>query len=78
MGCGASKDRLQTVDDSVHVSISLDKKRQKMKGTAPHGYVPRAERPILHSKAPNVTDEEEGEDNEKQPAESTSTSAVAQ
>jgi hypothetical protein len=79
MGCGASKDtRLQTVDDSVHVMLSHDKKMQKMKGTEPHGYVPRSEHPLLQSKAPNVTAEEEDEDNEKQPAESTSTSAVSQ
>jgi hypothetical protein len=49
MGCGSSahEDRLQTVDDSVHVMLALDKKRQKAKGEKVHGYVPRAEHPLL-------------------------------
>jgi hypothetical protein len=49
MGCGGSKadGRLQTVDDSVHVMLAHDRKVQKMKGEKPHGYVPRAEHPLL-------------------------------
>lgn len=49
MGCGGSKsdDRLQTVDDSVHVMLKHDKKVQQRKGEAPHGYVPRAPHPLL-------------------------------
>mmetsp|Transcript_18570 Transcript_18570/g.29936 ORF Transcript_18570/g.29936 Transcript_18570/m.29936 type:complete len:91 (+) Transcript_18570:189-461(+) len=54
MGCGGSKadGRLQTVDDSVHVMLAHDRKVQKMKGEKPHGYVPRAEHPLLQPKAP--------------------------
>ena len=53
MGCGSSKadGRLQTVDDSVHVMLAHDRKVQKMKGEKPHGYVPRAEHPLLKAKA---------------------------
>lgn len=47
MGCGASKGTLATVDDSVHVMLSHDKKMQKKHGEKPHGYVPRAEHPLL-------------------------------
>jgi hypothetical protein len=53
MGCGSSahSDRLQTVDDSVHVMLAHDKKRQKAKGETPVGYVPRAEHPLLKPSA---------------------------
>ncbi|KAG7348663.1 hypothetical protein IV203_017368 [Nitzschia inconspicua] len=52
MGCGGSKHSgLQTVDDSVHVMLTRDRKVQKAKGQATHGYVPRAEHPLLKPKA---------------------------
>lgn len=65
MGCGSSahEDRLQTVDDSVHVMLAHDKKRQKAKGGAPLGYVPRAEHPLL--KPASVQAEEPSDDNGK-------------
>ncbi|CAB9510514.1 expressed unknown protein [Seminavis robusta] len=47
MGCGASKEGLQTVDDSVHVMLKHDKKVAQKKGEAPKGYVPRAPHPLL-------------------------------
>ena len=47
MGCGASKEGLQTVDDSVHVMLKHDKKVAQSKGQAPKGYVPRAPHPLL-------------------------------
>ena len=51
MGCTQSSDtRLQTVDDSVHVMLAHDKKVQQRKGEKPHGYVPRAEHPLLKPK----------------------------
>ena len=53
MGCNQSAHdtRLQTVDDSVHVMLAHDKKVQQRKGEQPHGYVPRAEHPLLKPKA---------------------------
>jgi hypothetical protein len=49
MGCGPSKQSaLNTVDDSVHVMLKHDKKMQKKHGEKPHGYVPRAEHPLMH------------------------------
>lgn len=59
MGCGASQHdtRLQTVDDSVHVMLKHDKKRQQQKGEAPKGYVPRAEHPLLRPKPVEATEE---------------------
>jgi hypothetical protein len=73
MGCGPSKEshRLQTVDDSVHVMLTHDKKMQKLKGAEPHGYVPRSEHPLLTRKAPNVIaveEEEQGNEKESQPS----------
>jgi hypothetical protein len=58
MGCGGSKadGRLQTVDDSVHVMLAHDRKVQKMKGEKPHGYVPRAEHPLLKPKPAGATE----------------------
>ena len=59
MGCTQSAEgdtRLQTVDDSVHVMLAHDKKVQQRKGQQPHGYVPRAEHPLLKPK----TEGEEG------------------
>ena len=47
MGCQASKEGLQTVDDSVHVMLKHDKKVAQKKGEAPKGYVPRAPHPLL-------------------------------
>lgn len=79
MGCGSSKQthRLETVDDSVHVMLSHDKKMQKKSGLEPHGYVPRSEHPLLKpvvNKAPVVTATEE-DDDEPVP-ETTTTSAI--
>jgi hypothetical protein len=61
MGCGPSAHdtRLQTVDDSVHVMLKHDKKRQQQKGEAPKGYVPRAEHPLLKPKPVEATEEDE-------------------
>ncbi len=58
MGCGASSHdtRVQTVDDSVHVMLKHDKKRQQQKGEAPKGYVPRAEHPLLRPKPIEATE----------------------
>lgn len=39
---------LNTVDDSVHVMLKHDKKMQIKHGETPHGYVPRAEHPLMH------------------------------
>ena len=60
MGCGQSHHdtRLQTVDDSVHVMLKHDKKRQQRNGEKPHGYVPRAEHPLLKPKPLEVTEED--------------------
>ena len=62
MGCGASSHdtRLQTVDDSVHVMLKHDKKMQQRRGEKPHGYVPRAEHPLLKPKAVVATEEDGG------------------
>jgi hypothetical protein len=62
MGCGhsAHDTRLQTVDDSVHVMLKHDKKRQQQKGEAPKGYVPRAEHPLLKQKPVEATEEDDG------------------
>jgi hypothetical protein len=58
MGCTSSKDtRLQTVDDSVHVMLKHDKKVQQKKGQQPHGYVPRADHPLLKPKTIVATEE---------------------
>jgi hypothetical protein len=67
MGCGASKDGLANVDDSVHVMIRHDKKRAAQKGEAPHGYVPRAPHPLLDAqkaKQAVTAQEEDGDDGE--------------
>jgi hypothetical protein len=53
MGCGASRSALNTVDDSVHVMLQHDKKLQKKRGEKPHGYVPRAEHPLMHQDSSN-------------------------
>jgi hypothetical protein len=54
MGCGSSKgNAFNTVDDSVHVMLKHDKKMQKKHGEKPHGYVPRAEHPLLHQDSSN-------------------------
>lgn len=39
---------LNTVDDSVHVMLKHDKKMQIKHGEQPHGYIPRAEHPLMH------------------------------
>jgi hypothetical protein len=56
MGCNQSTadTRLQTVDDSVHVMLAHDKKVQQQRGEQPHGYVPRADHPLLKPKAPEA------------------------
>lgn len=54
MGCGNSKEgMLNTVDDSVHVMLKHDKKMQIKHGEKPHGYIPRAEHPLLHQDSSN-------------------------
>jgi hypothetical protein len=75
MGCGSSSEGrasgLQTVDDSVHVMLSHDKKMQQKKGETPHGYVPRAPHPLLQPKqAPataTVVVATEDDDDDEQP-----------
>lgn len=47
MGCGGSKNHLDTVDDSVHVMLKHDKAAAQKQGKAITGYVPRAEHPLL-------------------------------
>jgi hypothetical protein len=48
MGCGPSKgNALNNVDDSVHVMLKHDRKMQKKHGEKPHGYVPRAQHPLM-------------------------------
>lgn len=54
MGCGASKNGLQHVDDSVHVMLQHDKKVQQRKGEPVHGYKERAQHPLLRPKAVNT------------------------
>ncbi len=51
-GCGSKHtSHLETVDDSVHVMLKHDKKKQKEKGKSePQGYVPRAAHPALEKK----------------------------
>lgn len=54
MGCGPSKrNALNTVDDSVHVMLKHDRKMQKKHGEKPHGYVPRAQHPLMHQDSSN-------------------------
>ena len=54
MGCRGSKENiLNTVDDSVHVMLKHDKKMQIKHGETPHGYIPRAEHPLLHQDSSN-------------------------
>jgi hypothetical protein len=50
MGCGSSKNNLETVDDSVHVMLAHDKKVAAKKGqSTTTGYKPRAQHPLLAS-----------------------------
>ena len=51
-GCGSKHtSHLETVDDSVHVMLKHDKKKQKEKGKSEQqGYVPRAAHPALEKK----------------------------
>ncbi|CAJ1951506.1 unnamed protein product [Cylindrotheca closterium] len=67
MGCGSSK--LRTVEDSVHVMLKRhDKKmRNQAKGQKPHGFVPRADHPLLKPKAVGAS-EEPGDDNDEPPS----------
>ena len=58
MGCASSKPALNTVDDSVHVMLKHDKKIQQKKGQASHGYVPRAEHPLMDQKTKPISAEE--------------------
>lgn len=54
MGCRNSKENmLNTVDDSVHVMLKHDKKMQVKHGEQPHGYIPRAEHPLMHQDSSN-------------------------
>lgn len=76
MGCGSSKDRLQTVDDSVHVMLKHDKKMQQKKGEQPHGFVPRAEHPLLKPKAIVVAEESDDEKNDPQSSTAPTTEAT--
>lgn len=59
MGCGPSRNTLETVDDSVHVMLQHDKKAAQKAGKTVTGYVPRAEHPLLaaqnESDTPNPT-----------------------
>mmetsp|Transcript_20576 Transcript_20576/g.44799 ORF Transcript_20576/g.44799 Transcript_20576/m.44799 type:complete len:83 (+) Transcript_20576:331-579(+) len=50
MGCGASKNGLEQVDDSVHVMFKHDKKVQQKKGEPEHRYKERAIHPLLRPK----------------------------
>lgn len=50
MGCGASKNALTQVDDSVHVMFKHDKKVQQKKGEPVHCYKERASHPLLRPK----------------------------
>lgn len=45
---------LETVDDSVHVMISHDKKKQRQEGKPVTGYVPRAPHPSLNKDKPQT------------------------
>jgi hypothetical protein len=47
MGCAGSKDKLSTVDDSVHAMLSHESKLAKSKGEQVKSYVPRAPHPLL-------------------------------
>lgn len=51
MGCGSSKNKLNTVDDSVHRMLVHDAKVAKSKGEKPKTYVPRAPHPLLQPKS---------------------------
>jgi hypothetical protein len=74
MGCLSSRQSaLETVDDSVHVMISRDKKTHQKQGDAPRGYVPRAPHPLLQPTTPSsdggppkpiIAAEEEEDDND--------------
>ena len=46
MGCSSSKHGLNNVDDSVHVMLKHDRKKQKAKGEV-RGYVSRADHPLM-------------------------------
>jgi hypothetical protein len=63
MGCGSSKHTLERVDDSVHVMLAHEKKVAMKKGekVATH-YVPRAEHPLLQSKAFVAAEEDDEND----------------
>ncbi|KAI2491080.1 hypothetical protein MHU86_23490 [Fragilaria crotonensis] len=58
MGCGPSKHTLNTVDDSVHVMLKQDRKRQQSTGQESHGYVPRPSHKLLEEKATPIYAEE--------------------
>eukprot|EP00563_Minutocellus_polymorphus_P001115 CAMPEP_0181041410 /NCGR_PEP_ID=MMETSP1070-20121207/11583_1 /TAXON_ID=265543 /ORGANISM="Minutocellus polymorphus, Strain NH13" /LENGTH=76 /DNA_ID=CAMNT_0023119517 /DNA_START=407 /DNA_END=637 /DNA_ORIENTATION=+ len=50
-GCGSKHhSHLETVDDSVHVMLKHDKKKQKEKGQSDQGYVPRSAHPAIEKK----------------------------
>mmetsp|Transcript_21905 Transcript_21905/g.32601 ORF Transcript_21905/g.32601 Transcript_21905/m.32601 type:complete len:81 (-) Transcript_21905:180-422(-) len=56
MGCGASKQGLSAVDDSMHVMLNKDKKKQQTGASngggasSTQGFVPRAEHPLMQPK----------------------------
>jgi hypothetical protein len=58
MGCGPSKHTLNTVDDSVHVMLKQDRRRQQTTGQGSHGYVPRPSHKLLEEKATPIYAEE--------------------
>lgn len=54
MGCGSSKHVLETVDDSVHVMLTHEKKVAQKKGEKlSTGYKPRVPHPLLQPKSEN-------------------------
>lgn len=61
---GVHSSHLETVDDSVHVMLAHDKKKQARSGGEPRGYVPRAAHPALEKlkqeKAAEGTGEADG------------------
>lgn len=61
MGCGASRQTLERVDDSVHVMLAHEKKVAMKKGqSVATAYVPRADHPLLQAR-PTVTAVEDEE-----------------
>ena len=59
MGCGFSRNNLETVDDSVHVMLKHDKQAAQKSGKPVTGYVPRASHPLLDKQNGESGGEEE-------------------